>query len=78
MTCLICRQAKVIGGLTSVKFERGEMHLMVNYVPALVCHSCGEAYTSEEVAKWLLQSVEEMYRSGMLEEVIDYKRLCVK
>lgn len=78
MTCLICRQTKVVGGLTSVKFERGEMHLMINNVPARVCHHCGEAYMNEEVARWLLQSVEEMYRAGMLEEAIDYERLCVK
>jgi hypothetical protein len=29
----------------------------------------------EEVAMWLLQSVEEMYRAGLLEDVIEYDGL---
>jgi YgiT-type zinc finger domain-containing protein len=73
MICLICRQSTVIGGFTSVKFERGEIDLLVKNVPARVCPSCGEAYVDEDVASWLLQNVEEVYRAGRLEEIFDYK-----
>lgn len=72
MKCLICRQAEIVDGLTSVIFERGEMRLVVNSVPARVCPSCGEAYVDEEVAVRLLRDAKEMSRAGMMENVIEY------
>lgn len=61
MNCLICRQAETVDGLTSVHFERGEMKLMVNNVPARVCPSCGETYVEEDVAVRLLNHAEDKY-----------------
>ena len=72
MNCLICRQAELVDGLTSVTFERGEMRLVIKNVPAHVCPSCGEAYVNEDVAVRLLQEAEEMSTAGMLDEVIEY------
>ena len=72
MLCLICRQAETVDGLTSVTFERGEMRLVVNDVPARVCPSCGEAYVEEDVAVQLLREAEEMSAAGSLEDVIEY------
>jgi YgiT-type zinc finger domain-containing protein len=60
MICLICRQAETLDGLTSVHFERGEMRLVVNHVPARLCPSCGEAYVEEQVAVRLLREAEAM------------------
>ena len=74
MICLICRRAKTIDGLTSVNFERGEMRLVVNNVPARVCPSCEEAYVDEEVAMQLLQDAEKMSKVGMMEGVIEYSK----
>jgi YgiT-type zinc finger domain-containing protein len=78
MICLICRQAEVLDSLTSVSFQRGEMYLTVKDVPARLCQSCGEAYVDEAVARRLLQSVEEMYKAGRLEEAMDYAGLYLK
>ena len=75
MMCLICRQAGTIDGLTSVNFERGEMRLVVNNVPARVCPSCEEAYVDEEVAMQLLQDAEKMSKVGTLDNVIEYNSL---
>jgi len=75
MMCLICRQAETIDGLTSVNFERGEMRLIVNHVPAHVCPSCGEAYVDEEVTLQLLQDAEEMSKAGILDGVIEYNKV---
>jgi YgiT-type zinc finger domain-containing protein len=72
MICLICRQAEIIGGLTSVSFQRGEMHLVINNVPARVCPSCGEAYVGEEVAVRLLRDAEVISRAGMLDVHSEY------
>ena len=73
MICLICRQAEIVDGLTSVTFERGETKLGVNKVPARVCPSCGEAYVDEEVAVRLLQDAEEISRAGMLDVILEFK-----
>jgi YgiT-type zinc finger domain-containing protein len=75
MICLICRQAEIAEGVTSVQFERGEFRLVVKNVPARVCPGCGEAYVDEEIAAQLLQGMEQVHRLGMLEETIDYERL---
>jgi YgiT-type zinc finger domain-containing protein len=74
MICLICRQADVISSLTSVTFERGEMRLLIDKVPASVCPSCGEAYVDEDVAVQLLQDAEEMSVAGVMDDVMEYRK----
>ncbi len=73
MICLICRQAEILDGFTSVKFKRGEMYLVIHHVPARVCPSCGEAYVEEEVAVQLLQSAQEGYAAGNSDIYAEYK-----
>ena len=73
MICLICRQAETVDGLTSVTFERDEMRLVFNSVPARVCPSCGEAYVDEDVAVQLLRDAEEMSKMGMLDAILEFK-----
>ena len=72
MICLICRQADVIPGLTSVTFERGEMRVVIGKVPASVCPTCVEAYVDEDVAVKLLQEADEKYQAGILDVVLDF------
>ena len=75
MICLICRQADVIYGLTSITFERDEMRLVINKVPANICPSCGEAYVDEDVAMQLLQDAEEMSAAGVMDDVMEYNKV---
>ena len=72
MICVMCRQAEIVGGLTSVLLERGEFRMVVNSVPARVCPSCREAYVEEDVAVRLLRDADEMSRAGMLDVVCEY------
>jgi YgiT-type zinc finger domain-containing protein len=72
MICLLCRQAETVDGLTSVTFERDEVRLVVNNVPARVCPSCGEAYVEEDVAVRLLREADEMSAAGELDRVQNY------
>lgn len=72
MICLICRQADIAAGLTSVHLERGEMRLVVNKVPAWICSSCGEAYVDEAVAVGLWQTAQEISENGILEASVEY------
>jgi YgiT-type zinc finger domain-containing protein len=75
MICLICRQAETVDNLTSISFERGEMRLVVNDVPARVCPGCGEAYVHEHVAVRLLREAKKMSDAGIREDVVDYNHL---
>ena len=75
MMCLICRRSEIVKGLTTVIFQRGEMKLTFNNVPARTCPSCGEAYVEEDVAVQLLRNAEEMSRAGELNDVIEYDRV---
>jgi YgiT-type zinc finger domain-containing protein len=72
MICLICRQAEIIDGFTTVHFERGETRLVVNKVPAQICPSCGEAYVTEEVTVQLLRQAELMSEDGIREKDVEY------
>jgi YgiT-type zinc finger domain-containing protein len=73
LICLICRQAEIVDGLTSITFERGEMKIRVEKVPARNCPHCGEAYVEEEVAVRLLQDLEEILDAGFLDIIRDYR-----
>ena len=75
MNCPICRQAKIVDGLTSVMLERGEMRQVVNNVPARVCPKCREAYVDSETAVQLLRGAEEVLQTGMRADVIEYHDL---
>jgi YgiT-type zinc finger domain-containing protein len=72
MICVICRQAEIVDGLTSVNFETGEVHLVINHVPARVCSSCREAYVEEEIALQLLRMAREMTEAGMFDTQCEY------
>jgi len=73
MICLICRQVEAIDGRTSVTFERGELRLVVNSVPARICPSCGEAYVDENIAVQLLRDAKEISRAGTLDIILEFK-----
>ncbi len=72
MICLICRQAEIVDGFTSITFEREEFRLLINHVPAHVCPSCGEAIVDEDVAIRLLSEAENIVSEGILEDIRDY------
>jgi YgiT-type zinc finger domain-containing protein len=72
MICLICRQTEIIDGFTSVKFERGEIHLVITNVSSRVCPSCGEVYVDEDIASQLLRIAREMSEAGVLDANCEY------
>jgi YgiT-type zinc finger domain-containing protein len=72
MNCLICRQAEIVDGFTSITFEREEFRLLIKHVPAHICPNCGETIVDEEVAVRLLNEAEEVVNEGIFEGVRDY------
>jgi YgiT-type zinc finger domain-containing protein len=75
MICLICRQGKLVAGLTSVHLERNEMQIVIDHVPARVCMGCEEAYVEERVAEALLLQAVEISETGVLDGVFEYNTL---
>jgi YgiT-type zinc finger domain-containing protein len=72
MICLICRQAEIIDGFTSITLGREEFRLLVNHVPAHICPSCGEAIVDEGVALQLISKAEDSFAQGLPEDVLEY------
>jgi len=75
MICLICRQADLIERLTVVIFERDEIRLKVDSVPARICPNCGDAVIDEDVAVRLLDAAEEVAKMGRNEYVLEYEKI---
>lgn len=72
MKCLICRQAEIIDGFTSIPFEREEFRLLINHVPAQICPKCGDAIVNEDAAIHLLSLAEDASKQGMRDDVREY------
>ena len=72
MICILCKQGKTYPGRTRVTLERHDLHLVVKNVPALICPTCGEAYTDEETASQLLALAEDMQNAGLEADVLVY------
>jgi YgiT-type zinc finger domain-containing protein len=72
MRCVICNQAETRPGTISVLFERDQLHLTINNVPARICPHCGEAYADEVVTRNLLHVAEHSARAGNKIEVRAY------
>ncbi len=72
MKCLICKQARVQSGSTTVALERKTLILVVKHVPAQVCPNCGEAYVDEAVRSRLIQTAQEMLTAGVQVRIGEY------
>ncbi len=73
MNCLICRQAEIVDGLTSITFERDEFRFTITHVPAQICPSCGEAVLDEDAALRLLAKAEDLVVQGIQEASLVYQ-----
>jgi YgiT-type zinc finger domain-containing protein len=72
MNCLICRQAEIVDGFTSITFEREEFRLLINHVPAHICPNCGESIVDEDVAIQLISKAEDSFAQGLPEDICEY------
>jgi YgiT-type zinc finger domain-containing protein len=72
MKCVICNGAETVPGTTSVLFERDQLALVIENVPARICPNCGEAYADETVAANLLRQAGKMAKAGTKTGVREY------
>lgn len=78
MACLICDTPELFDGLTSVTFERGEIRLAIEGVPARICPKCGDAVVAEGVAALLLRAADGMSAAGLIEGRQEFQALMTK
>jgi YgiT-type zinc finger domain-containing protein len=72
MKCVICKQAEIRPGTTTVTLERGGLTLVVKNVPARVCPNYSEAYVDDQAAAQVLKTAEQMARSGTQVDIRQY------
>ncbi|MBI4315652.1 MAG: type II toxin-antitoxin system MqsA family antitoxin [Chloroflexi bacterium] len=72
MNCVICKQAEIIEGKTTITLERDGLTLVIKNVPASVCPDCGEAYVTEAVTAQLLRTAEETAAAQAVVDVREY------
>jgi YgiT-type zinc finger domain-containing protein len=72
MICVICRQAEVEPGTTTVALTRGKLTFVVRNVPARTCPNCGEAYVDATAAEQLLTTAEQLAQAGTQVDVREY------
>jgi len=72
MKCTICKNGETKPGLTSSLFERDGRLVVIRNIPAEVCQTCGEAYTSSEVTDKVLKLAEKTLGEGERIQVREY------
>ena len=60
MKCIICKHGDLRPGKISLLLERRNTSFVVKNVPADVCDNCGEEYVDGEVARDLLESIDQL------------------
>ena len=76
MICVICRDAELVRGLTSISFEREKMRLLLNDVPVRICPSCGERYVEQHIVLRLLQTASDLSEIGVMETRFEHNVTC--
>jgi len=72
MKCVICKQGRTHGGMTTVTLGRGHTTVVIKDVPAEICENCGEYYLSEEVTEKVHDLAEQAVQHGVEIEVLHY------
>ena len=64
---------ETVAGKTSVLFERGELRLTINNIPARICPICGEAFADENVTAILLCQAEAVAKLGTRQDILEFE-----
>ena len=59
MKCIVCNVGTVKKGFTTITFERDNMVIVFQNVPAKICNTCGEGTVSDEICGVLLDRAEK-------------------
>jgi len=65
----MCKNYELSSGQTAIKLQHGELSLVINNVPALVCPNCDEAYADEGTAARLLEIALDAEDAGLQFEI---------
>ena len=72
MNCVICKHGDTHIGTTTVTLERDGTTIVFKHVPAQICENCGETYIGEDIARGLLETMEDAATHGVVVEIRHY------
>ena len=75
MKCIVCKNGDTVPGTTTVVLEHDGAVLIFQEVPAKVCDTCGEGYTSMDVTDQILLEAETAMQRGVRYEVIKWQHV---
>ncbi len=73
MKCTICKTGETILGSTIVTLNRDETVIVFKNVPCEVCNNCGEKYIDQIITNSLLNTADEVIKSGVQVDIREYK-----
>jgi YgiT-type zinc finger domain-containing protein len=73
MKCSICRTGETVKSNSIVPLNRDGMVIVFKNVPSEVCNNCGEIYIGQEITKNLLNTAEEVSKSGVQVDIREFK-----
>ncbi len=73
MKCTICKTGETVSGNTIVTLSRDETVIVFKNVPCEVCNNCDEKYIDHSITKSLLNTADEVIKSGVQVDIREYK-----
>ncbi|MDR3626388.1 MAG: type II toxin-antitoxin system MqsA family antitoxin [Ignavibacteriaceae bacterium] len=73
MKCMICKTGETVKGNSVVTLNRDGMVIVFKSVPAEICNNCGEVYVNNDITKNLLDTAEEVSKSGVQVDIREFK-----
>ena len=73
MKCTICRVGETIKGSSVATLNREGMVIVFKNVPAEICNNCGEVYFDQDITKNLLDTAEDVRKSGVQVDIREFK-----
>ena len=73
MKCTICKTGETISGSTIVTLNREETVIVFKNVPCEVFNNCGERFIEQSITKNLLNTADEVNKSGVHVDIREYK-----
>jgi YgiT-type zinc finger domain-containing protein len=72
VTCLLCRNGRLLPGTADKTMPHAGATIVVRDVPAEVCDNCREPYFDEAVTRRLLRLAREAAAAGVVVDVRRY------
>jgi len=72
MNCVLCRHGETSPGKITVVLQRDETTVIIKYVPAEICETCGEYYLAGDITERVLGMAEEAVKRNAEVEILRF------